>query len=75
MITFKTTNENDEICIWQYDSAEELEKEWRSDDIDMNVPANDAHMFDVKIDGEKKNFPDGTWFEDFLTFIGIDIWA
>lgn len=76
MIRFKTTNEYDDVCNWQYSSAEELEKVWRSDDIDMDVPANDATVFDVEIDGEKKDFPDNDmWFEDFLTFLGIDIWA
>lgn len=75
MITFKTINASDHICSWKYDSAEELEREWRSDDINMDVPANDDYVFDVEIDGEKIDFPGDAYFEDLLTFIGIEIWA
>ena len=74
MIRFKTINADGNVCEWQYESVEKLESIWRSDDIDMDVPANDDHIFDVEIDGEKKEYPDpDLWFEDFLTFLGIEI--
>ena len=73
MIRFNTYNADNNLCLWKYDSVEELERVWRSDDIDMDVPANDDFVFDVVIDGEKKDFPGDTLFEDLLTFLGIEI--
>ncbi len=35
-------NEDGELCQYEYVSIEDMEKEYFSDDIDMNVPSNDA---------------------------------
>ncbi len=78
MIQFKTINLDGNTCTWQYNSTEELEKEWRSDNIDMDVPANDDPVFDVIIDGKSIFERIGTnsvWFEDLLIYLGINIWC
>ena len=71
MIKFKSINLNNEIKEWQYKSKEELEKEWNNG---WNVPENDDEVFDIEIDGIKKDVPNGFWFEDILTMVGIEIW-
>ena len=82
MIRFKTINcEGNEIQ-YEYKDAKELEDIWRSDDIDMNVPENDAPIYDVEIDGKpdikeatfERMGTDSVWFEDLLTYVGIEIW-
>lgn len=86
MIQFKTDNGYGEVLTYQYDGVEELEKIWRSDDIDMDVPANDAIIFDVVVDGKsvfsaiteatfERIGTDSVWFEDLLTYLGIEIWC
>lgn len=48
----------------------------------MNVPENDAPIYDVEIDGKpdlreatfEKIGTDSVWFEDLLTYVGIEIW-
>ena len=76
MIQFKTVNDLNVICTWEYESAEKLKDIWLSEDIDMNVPANDAEIFSVVIDGKEMSFPEeGFWFEDLLTYLGIEIWG
>lgn len=83
MITFKSINIDGSVREWQFDNAKELENMWRSDEPDL--PANDDPVFDVIIDGKEiyvgptpeSNKPedaDTAWFEDILTYIGIDIW-
>lgn len=73
MIRFKTINADGNVCEWQYESVEKLESIWRSDDIDMDVPANDDPVFDIEIDGKRKFVPIPIHFEDFLEILGIDI--
>ena len=83
MITFKSININEEIREWEFESAEAIEKAW--DDIDgegVDLPANDDPIFDVVVDGkediEEATFErigtDSVWFEDLLTYLGIEIW-
>lgn len=83
MITFKSININEEIREWEFESAEAIEKAWK--DIDgegVDLPANDDPIFDVVVDGkediEEATFErigtDSVWFEDLLTYLGIEIW-
>ena len=85
MIKFKALNINGDEMQYEYENKESLEKEWKSDSIDMNVPANDDPVYDVEIDGKaiyvgRKPDKDETesdvtvWFEDILTYLGIEIW-
>lgn len=83
MIRFKALNVDGVEVQYEYKDAKELEEIWRSDDIDMNVPENDAPIYDVEIDGnpdlEEATFErigtDSVWFEDLLTYLGIEIWG
>ena len=83
MIIFKSKNIDGEIREWKFDSAKDLEDAWNSPDAD--VPANDDPVFDVEVDGkaiwvDRKPDKDETeqdiavWFEDLLTYVGIEIW-
>ena len=82
MIRFKALNVDGKEIEYVYQNKDELEKIWRSDDIDMNVPANDDPIYDVEIDGKKdlseatfdRIGTDSVWFEDLLTYLGIEIW-
>lgn len=82
MIRFKALNVNGDEIEYSYENKEELERIWRSDDIDMSVPANDDPIYDVEIDGKKdlseatfeRIGTDSVWFEDLLTYLGIEIW-
>lgn len=82
MIQFKTINVDGNVCSWKYENKEELERIWRSDNIDMDVPANDDPIFNVVIDGKsdigeatfERIGTDSVWFEDLLTYLGIEIW-
>ena len=82
MIKFKALNVDGKEIEYFYQNKDELERIWRSDDIDMNVPANDDPIYDVEIDGKKdlseatfeRIGTDSVWFEDLLTYLGIDIW-
>ena len=85
MIKITVLNTDDEEVKYEYKDAKELEKIWRSDDIDMNVPENDAEVVDVWVDDEcifkkavdytfKRIGTDSVWFEDILTYFGIEIW-
>ncbi len=85
MIRFKAINVDGKEIEYTYQNKDELEKIWRSDDIDMNVPENDAELIDAWVDdkhvfenvidyGFKRNGTDSVWFEDFLTYLGIKIW-
>ena len=81
MITFKSKNIDNEIRQWVFKDAEELYDAWM--DIEADVPANDDVIWDVEIDGkhdiEEATFErigtDSVWFEDLLTYFGIDIWG
>ena len=73
MIRFKTLNADGKEIQYEYKDAKELETIWRSDDIEMNVPENDAPIYDVEIDG-KSDIREAT-FEDLLTYLGIEIWG
>ena len=83
MIKFKSISIDGNVCEWKYNNAAELEAEWKSDYIDMDVPANDDPIFDVEIDGKtdireatfERIGTDSVWFEDLLTYLGIDIWG
>lgn len=83
MIRFKVLNVDGKEIQYEYKDAKELETIWRSDDIEMNVPENDAPIYDVEIDGksdlEEATFErigtDPVWFEDLLTYLGIEIWG
>ena len=85
MINIVVLNRDNKEVSYSYKDAKELEKIWRSDDIDMNVPENDAELVNAWIDdkciykkvvdyGFKRNGTDSVWFEDFLTYLGIEIW-
>lgn len=85
MIRFKTLNVDRKEIQYKYKDAKQLETIWRSDDIEMNVPENDAPIYDVEIDGESDSDirettferigTDSVWFEDLLTYLGIEIWG
>jgi len=54
----------------RYDSVEELKREYWSDKIDMNVPANDANVIFASVDGIRlDNISD---FESVIVALGID---
>lgn len=81
MITFKSINIDGSKREWNFNDTKELEKEWRSDFPDL--PANDDLVKDVIIDnkevwvGRTKDKDEEDllpWFEDILTYLGIDIW-
>jgi hypothetical protein len=84
MIRFKTLNTDEKEVQYEYKDVKELETIWRSDDIDMNVPENDASIYDIEIDGKsdsdireatfKRIGTDSVWFEDLLTYVGIEVW-
>lgn len=73
MIRFKTLNADGKEIQYEYKDAKELETIWRSDDIEMNVPENDAPIYDVEIDS-KSDIREAI-FEDLLTYLGIEIWG
>lgn len=80
MIKFKTLNADGKETQYEYKDVKELETIWRSDDIEMNVPENDAPIYDVEINGKsdirKATFErigtDSVWFKDLLTYLGIN---
>lgn len=79
MIRFKARNVDGKEIQYEYKDAKELETIWRSDIIEMNVPENDAPIYDVEIDDKseatfEKIGTDSVWFEDLLTYVGIEIW-
>lgn len=86
MIIIKTLDSNDEVRTWKYEDKDALEREWRSDSIDMDVPENDAEVISCEVD-DKKIFDavsdytfkrigtDTVWFEDLLTYFDIEIWG
>ena len=78
MITFESVSSTNHRQKWKYKDATELENEWRSDSIDMRVPENDASIFNVVVDGKPvfmcSSIGDPVWFEDLLTYFGIEIW-
>ena len=85
MIKIRVLNMNDEEIEYEYRDVKELEEIWKSDDIDMNVPENDAEVTYCEKDGKvifedivdktfKRNGTDTVWFEDLLTYFGIEIW-
>ena len=82
MITFKSLNVDGNERDWKFADAKALEDEW--DSAECDVPANDDPIWDVFVDGdpvlreatkEKADSEDPVWFEDLLTFLGIDIWG
>lgn len=86
MINIKTLSPNNEVLTWKYNNKEELEREWRSDSIDVNVPENDAEVISCEVDGKiifedivDKTFErigtNTVWFEDLLTYFDIEIWG
>lgn len=86
MINIKTLSPNNEVLTWKYNNKEELEREWRSDSIDANVPENDAEVISCEVDGKiifedivDKTFErigtNTVWFEDLLTYFDIEIWG
>ena len=73
MILFTTYEAKDEngnfvIINWGFNNVEELEARLKTG----VVPNNDDEIYDVEIDGEKKDFLSGTWFEDLLVYLGIE---
>lgn len=83
-IKFKALNSDGNECSYEYKDRAELKSIWRSDNIDMDVPANDDPVFDIEIDGQhpladvatrEKTETDPFWFEDLLTYLGIEIWG
>ena len=85
MIRFKALNVDGKEIQYEYKDAKELETIWRSDNIDMNVPENDVPIYDIEIDGTSESDiveatferigTDSVWFEDLLTYLGIEIWG
>lgn len=81
MIEFNSRNIDGEVRKWKFDSKEDIEKEWKSPDAD--VPANDDPIWNVYVDGtqivwttnKKYTEDDPVWFEDLLTYLGIEIWG
>lgn len=81
MIEFNSRNIDGEVRKWKFNSKEDIEKEWKSPDAD--VPANDDPIWNVYIDGtqivwktnKKYTEDDPVWFEDLLTYLGIEIWG
>ena len=85
MIKITVLNADENEVQYKYKDAKELERIWKSDCIDMNVPENDAELIDAWVDdkhvfenvidyGFNRNGTDSIWFEDFLTYLGIEIW-
>lgn len=85
MIRFKALNVDGKEIQYEYKDAKELETIWRSDDIDMNVPENDVPIYDIEIDDKSDSDireatlerigTDSVWFEDLLTYLGIETWG
>lgn len=81
MITFKSKNIDNETRQWIFKDAEELYDAWMN--IEADVPANDDAIWDIEIDGKpgiaeatfERIGTDSIWFEDLLTYLGIDIWG
>ena len=81
MIEFCSRNIDGETRKWKFNSAKELEDAWNSPDAD--VPANDDPIWNVYVDNtqivwtvDKKHSEDNpVWFEDLLTYLGIEIWG
>lgn len=79
MITFTSRNTLDEIIDWEFKSKEDLKEAYD----EGNSPMSDDQIWDVKIgvDGkdvwvgntEDNDVGDDVWFEDLLTYLGIEI--
>lgn len=65
--TYEAKDENGNFVItnWGFNSVEELEARLKTG----VVPNNNDEIYDVEIDGEKKDFPAGIWFENLLTYL------
>lgn len=85
MIKITVLNADGKEIQYKYENAEQLKNEWESDSIDMNVPDNDATVTQLEVDSNiifddvvdntfKRNGTDTVWFEDVLTYFGIEIW-
>ena len=84
MIKFTAINVDGNEVNYEFESVEALEKELNLDSIDMGVPANDDEIIDFWVDGKQmfidvvdKTYDrigtDTVWFEDLLTYLGIEI--
>lgn len=80
MIECTSINIDGERRQWKWKDADELYEKWMDDFCDL--PANDDPIFDVKVDGKdireatfERIGTDSVWFEDLLTYVGIDIWG
>lgn len=83
-IKFKSINIDGKEKDWEFDSRSELESGWNCPFVDL--PANDDPVFHIELDGKEvwlggkpeKGECDSdvsVWFEDILTYLGIDIWG
>lgn len=65
--TYEVKDENGNFVVtnWGFNSAEELEARLKTG----VVPNNDDEIYNVEIDGEKKDFPGGIWFKNLLTYL------
>lgn len=73
MIRFKTINVDGRECDWEFETVAILEREWWNPD--CWLPANDDPLLAAEVDGQQFEIPNGAWFEDLLTMVGIDIWV
>jgi len=80
-IIFKSLNIDGDTRTWRFESVDDIVDAWNSPDAD--VPANDDPIWDVYV-GDKhvlreavpnKSYEDSVWFEDLLTYLGVDIWG
>lgn len=80
MITFKSRNVEGEVKDWKFDCAEDLIDEWNGE---CDLPSNDDTVWAIDIDGKRvldsdeqleRMGTDEVWFEDLLTYLGVDIW-
>ena len=69
MLRFTVVDEDGKYIEYAYNSIEELRKEYWSDNIDMNVPSNDAPIVDCEL-GEISLYFDT--FYDIISVFGID---
>lgn len=69
--TYEAKDENGNFVVtnWGFNSVEELEARLKTG----VVPNNNDEIYDVEIDGEKKDFPAGICFENLLTYLRKEV--
>ena len=69
MLSFTAINEDGKYISYDFESIEQLGKEYWSDDIDMNVPANDTPITECEYKGTPLYFDT---FIDLIKTFGIE---